>query len=53
LLKNEEAIAALQKYESFFGKGNFFLELQYHKNISEQQVVNEGLMEISKKRVLR
>lgn len=47
--KMDEAIACAQKYESFFGKGNFFLELQYHKNVSDQKPVNEGLIEISKK----
>jgi len=45
----DEALRTAQRYESYFGKGNFFLELQYHPGIPEQKVVNDGLIEISKK----
>ncbi len=47
--KMDEALRTAQRYESYFGKGNFFLELQYHPGIPEQKVVNDGLIEISKK----
>ncbi|MFH1423996.1 MAG: DNA polymerase III subunit alpha [Candidatus Nealsonbacteria bacterium] len=39
---------ALQ-YQEIFGKGNFYLELQRHHNIPEQEKVNEALIAISKK----
>ena len=47
--KLEEAEALAKKYESWFGKGSFYLELQYHQNIPEQQVLNKKLIELSKK----
>lgn len=47
--KMDEAAACALRYEEFFGKGNFFLELQYHKHIPEQATVNAGLVEIAKK----
>ncbi len=37
------------KYEKIFGKNNFYLELQKHPNIKEQEIVNKGLIEISRK----
>jgi len=37
------------KYNEIFGKGNFYLELQHHENLPEQKIINEGLLEISKK----
>ena len=37
------------RYQEFFGKGNFYLELQRHPHIPEQEKVNEGLVAISKK----
>lgn len=47
--KIDEAEKLAEKYESWFGKGNFYLELQYHRNILEQKVLNEKLIELSKK----
>jgi len=47
--KMDDAIATAMRYEKFFGKGNLFLELQYHKNVPDQDAVNAGLIEISKK----
>jgi len=47
--KLEEAETLARRYESLFGKGNFYLELQYHRNIPEQQVLNKKLIELSKK----
>ena len=34
--KLDEAEETAKKYEKFFGKGNFYLELQHHANIPEQ-----------------
>ena len=47
--KLDEAEATAKKYEGFFGKGNFYLELQNHANIPEQISVNKKLAELSKK----
>lgn len=44
---NDEAKKAALKYESCFGKGNYFLELQNH-GIPEQNMVNGVLLQISK-----
>ncbi|MEI7425285.1 MAG: DNA polymerase III subunit alpha, partial [Candidatus Staskawiczbacteria bacterium] len=51
LLSNqlEEAEATALKYEKWFGKGNFYLELQHHANIPEQITANKRLIELSKK----
>ena len=43
----EEACRAAKKYETTFGKGNFFLELQDH-GIPEQKMVNPQLLRMSK-----
>ncbi len=42
----EEACEAARRYESIFGKGNFFLELQDH-GIPEQKMVNTQLVRMS------
>ncbi len=47
--KDEEAQALAKKYESFFGKGNFYLEIQHHENIPEQITANKKLIALSKK----
>jgi len=47
--KLDAAEETAKKYEGFFGKGNFYLELQYHQNIPEQIAVNKKLIELSKK----
>jgi DNA polymerase-3 subunit alpha len=47
--KFEEAERTALKYQEIFGKGNFYLEIQHHPNIREQKIVNEALIEISKK----
>jgi len=47
--KPEEAQATALRYQEYFGKGNFFLELQHHPNIPEQAVANLGVIEIAKK----
>jgi DNA polymerase-3 subunit alpha len=47
--KLEEAEETALKYEKFFGKGNFYLELQHHANIPDQITANKRLIELSKK----
>jgi DNA polymerase-3 subunit alpha len=47
--KFDEAQILAQKYQYYFGKDNFYLELQDHPNIPEQRKVNKALIEISKK----
>ena len=38
--KIDEAEEIAKRYESFFGKGNFYLELQHHANIPDQKIAN-------------
>ncbi len=45
--KYEEAKELALKYEKNLGKGNFYLELQYHPNLPEQEKANQGLINIS------
>ncbi|MCX6722516.1 MAG: DNA polymerase III subunit alpha, partial [Candidatus Staskawiczbacteria bacterium] len=45
----EEAEETARKYEKWLGKGNFYLELQYHANIPDQEIANKRLIELSKK----
>lgn len=47
--KIDEAERTALKYQEIFGKGNFYLELQNHPNLKEQKIVNQYLIEISKK----
>ncbi|MCX6723745.1 MAG: DNA polymerase III subunit alpha [Candidatus Staskawiczbacteria bacterium] len=47
--KLDEAEETAKKYEKFFGKGNFYLELQHHEHIPEQETANKRLIELSKK----
>jgi len=47
--KLDEAEETARKYEKFFGKGNFYLELQHHAQIPEQEIANKRLIELSKK----
>ncbi|MCX6718563.1 MAG: DNA polymerase III subunit alpha [Candidatus Staskawiczbacteria bacterium] len=47
--KIEEAEETARKYERFFGKGNFYLELQHHQNIPDQEIANKRLVELSEK----
>lgn len=46
---NKEALELALIYQEIFGKGNFYLELQRHPRLKNQEVVNQGLIEISKK----
>lgn len=44
LEKDDEGLEeTLRTYQEIFGKDNYFLELQHHPGISEQQVVNEHI----------
>ncbi|MCX6720634.1 MAG: DNA polymerase III subunit alpha [Candidatus Staskawiczbacteria bacterium] len=47
--KPDEAEATALRYEKFFGKGNFYLEIQHHPNIPEQAIANKKIIELSKK----
>ena len=47
--KFEQAEKQALKYQEIFGKDNFYLELQDHKNIPEQKIANNGIIEISQK----
>ena len=47
--RDDEAEATALKYEKFFGKGNYFIELQHHAQIPEQALANKKLVELSKK----
>lgn len=45
----DEAENLALKYQEIFGKNNFYLEIQHHPNLKEQQKVNEVLISFSKK----
>ena len=47
--KKEEAEEMALRYEKIFGKGNFYLELQHHPGIPEQEKANNLIIELSKK----
>lgn len=47
--KFDEAEKVTLKYQQIFGKENFYLELQHHPNLKDQEFVNRYLIEISKK----
>lgn len=46
--RKEEALEMVKKYQSIFGKENFYLELQHHPNIPEQDRANKMMIELSK-----
>ena len=43
-----DAKKVAQKYQSIFGKGNYFLEMQDHPHFDKQRIANEGLRRLSK-----
>ncbi len=47
--KIKEAKKTALRYQKYFGKDNFYLEIQDHPNIPEQKKANKGLIVISKK----
>ncbi|MCX6785336.1 MAG: DNA polymerase III subunit alpha [Candidatus Komeilibacteria bacterium] len=42
-----QARELVQKYQNLFGQDNFYLEVQYHPNIPQQQIINEQLAKFS------
>ena len=50
LLSNQydKAKRTALEYESMFSKGNFFLEIQRHPNIEDQNIVTKKLIELSR-----
>ena len=50
LKKNlEQAEKVVLEHQDIFGKGNYFLELQQHPNIAEQNLVNPMLLELARR----
>ncbi|MBI2031125.1 MAG: DNA polymerase III subunit alpha [Candidatus Levybacteria bacterium] len=51
LLENQESTATerAKNLQKIFGEGNFYLELQKHINIDKQDVLNQKLLNLSKK----
>ncbi len=47
--KLKEAEDLAERYQGIFGKDNFYLELQRHPHIKEQEKVNKALIEMSEK----
>ena len=47
--KNNEAKTLILKYQKIFGKNNFYLEIQHHPNLPEQEIINKTLISFSKK----
>lgn len=45
----EKAERLALEYQKIFGKGNFYLELQYHPKFPNQKIANDALIKISKK----
>ena len=45
-----EAEAVVTWYDTTFGRGNYFLELQWHEHQwKEQKIINDGLIELNKR----
>lgn len=44
----KEAVAIIRKYQDVVGPENYYLELQDHPLIEEQQMINEALIKLSK-----
>jgi DNA polymerase-3 subunit alpha len=47
--KIDEAEELAKKYQTLFGKGGFYLEIQHHPNLPEQSKINSALIKMSKK----
>lgn len=45
----EQAEAVIKKYQNIFGAENFFLELQHHPGLTQQETLNTALKTFSKK----
>ena len=50
LLVNDykKASQLAQEYQEIFGKDNFYLELQHHPELPDQEKINDGLLKLSK-----
>lgn len=44
----ERAKEIIQRFQSIYGKENFFLQLEHHPNLPQQQTVNAKLIELGK-----
>jgi len=44
-----KAEAVIAEYQDIFGKENFFLEIQHHKFVENQELVNKKIYELGKK----
>lgn len=51
LLHNEETVAIdrMKKLQEIFGEENFYLELQKHLNVPNQDLLNEKMLELSRR----
>jgi DNA polymerase-3 subunit alpha len=45
----KEQIECIKKYQDIFGKNNYFIELQDHPMLDDQKIVNDRIIELSKK----
>ena len=43
----DKARELVRLYQSHFGEENFYLEVQHHPDLEEQEVVNEGIFQLS------
>lgn len=46
---DEEILEIIKKYETVFGQGNFYLELQDHPDLPEQNQINFKMVELNQK----
>ncbi|MFH1225773.1 MAG: DNA polymerase III subunit alpha [bacterium] len=46
----EKITALARRYDELFGPGNFFLEVQHHPGLANQQIVNEKIITLGKQR---
>lgn len=45
----KKQLGVIERYQDIFGKENFYLEMQDHPMLDDQKIVNEHLIELSKK----
>lgn len=46
---DDKVIGIIKKYNDLFGQGNFFLEIQHHPGLPEQQPVNDKIIGLGNK----
>jgi DNA polymerase-3 subunit alpha len=44
----ERAKEMIERFQSVYGKGNFFLEMMHHPALGQQRMINEGLIKLGK-----